>query len=171
MKIEKGFAPLEKAADFNQWPLPVKTDGSLKPPLVQIVRGRNSLMTGFTLMEVVVATLVMVVVIVGLSQGVSLYSRSVDSVRQQDVALYAAQEKLEEIATDIENVLSYNGHFNITDSAGTNLITLPSGDAPGSVVVAQNPDVADLFSVNVTIAWNSFGRQQSLTLNTAFIQK
>jgi len=127
---------------------------------------------GFTLMEVVVATLVMVVVIVGLSQGVSLYPRSVDSVRQQDVALYAAQEKLEEIATNIENVLSYNGQaFNITDSAGTNLITLPSGDAPGSVVVAKNSDAADLYSVNVTIAWNSFGRQQSLTLNTAFMQK
>lgn len=149
IKIKENFTPLEKTTD----------------------RERNSL-TGFTLVEAVVATVIIVTILAGSGQGVNLYSNLVNSIHQQDVAIYAAQEKLEEIVDNVDDVASYNGQFfNITDDSGTNLLTSSSGNPPGYVSVAQNNIVSKLYNVNITITWQNSGRQQSLNVNTAFMKK
>lgn len=126
----------------------------------------------FTLVEAVIATVITLLLISGAGYGISLYLRLVNNIHQQDVAMYAAQEKLEEIANNIGNIASYDGQFfNVTDDAGNNLLTPPSGGSSGHVSVVQNSQVATLYGVNVTISWQYSGSGQSLSVNTAFIKK
>lgn len=149
MKIKKNIIPVNKTTD----------------------RERVSL-AGFTLVEAVIATAITVAVLAGSGYGISMYMNLANNIHQQDVAIYAAQEKLEEIANNVENVALYNGQtFNVTDATGKNILITSSGNPPGLVAVVQNSNVTSLYDINVTIAWQYSGRQQSFTINTALKKK
>lgn len=66
MPKNKGFTPLEKASDFNQWSSDSRADGTSMPALAQSARRRSSL-TGFTLIQ-----LVIILIIVGIMAVVTV---------------------------------------------------------------------------------------------------
>ena len=121
--------------------------------------------SGFTLMEVLIATMIMVVVLATLVYGLSQCSNLTETVRNQDAALNAAQAKLEEIAnSDLSYIMSYNGTtFNVTG--------LPS-NAQGWVGVSKASTYTnDLYNVTVKIIWQQRGgRRVTRALTTTFIR-
>ena len=129
---------------------------------------------GFTLVEVLIATGIMAVVLGGLAYGLSQCASLSETAQNQDIALTAAQQKLEEIANDVENILTYNGQtFPVEDTGGSSLLIPPAGqNDPGQVSVTQVAGTADLFDVDVTIGWQQRnGREISRTVNTTLVQK
>jgi type II secretory pathway pseudopilin PulG len=126
----------------------------------------------FTLVEAVVATAITVVVLAGSGYGISMYMNLANNIHQQDVAIYAVQEKIEEIAGNVSNIAAYNDqYFNVTDSSGKNILISSTSNPPGHITVAQNSAVANLYGVNITISWKYSGRQESLTVKTALMRK
>jgi prepilin-type N-terminal cleavage/methylation domain-containing protein len=120
---------------------------------------------GFTLLEVLMTTAIMVSVLGVLVYGLSQCSNLTQIMRSQDIAVNALQEKLEEIAnSDISQIMgNYNGQT--FDIAGL------TPDPAGSVVVTQIGAV-ELYDVTVTANWQQGnGRQLSRALNITLVQK
>ncbi len=129
---------------------------------------------GFTLVEVLIATGIMAVVLGGFAYGLSQCASLTETAQNQDIALNAAQQKLEEIANDVRNVMTYNGQiFPVEDMGGNPLLTPPAGQSdPGQVSVTQVTGTVDLFDVAVTIGWQQRGgREISRTVSTTLVQK
>jgi prepilin-type N-terminal cleavage/methylation domain-containing protein len=125
---------------------------------------------GFTLVEIMVATLILAVVIGALVTGLVQCFNLTNLGREQDIALNAAQEKIEEIANSNLNdstIVYYNGQvFNVSGLSSAN---------PGLVNLTQlyhNSSPTDLFDLNVTISWQqSSGRNISRSLTTTLVKK
>lgn len=94
---KRGFTPLEKATDFNRRYTDFQAEDGLMPPSAQTVKGRSSL-TGFTLIEVMVAMAIMaislVVVMQLFSAGLKISTLSRDFTR----AIVHAKDKMEELS-------------------------------------------------------------------------
>ena len=107
------FTPLEKAADFNRWSLPIEGDGDLKPPPPRTVKEQSSL-TGFTLIEMVVAMSIFIVVI-----GFVYTSLRLNDVCRYNVgiqtALYRQNKRVQDIMAE-ELRLSAPNKFSLNDS-------------------------------------------------------
>ena len=127
---------------------------------------------GFTLIETLVATLLMTASLGALAHSLS-HMRSVVSItRNQDIAISAAQEKMEEIANSeiVSVVANYNGHtFEVQDESSVDL--LPVTATPGLVTAAGVAGISDLYDVAVTVSWDQGGRAMSKTISTTFVAK
>lgn len=128
---------------------------------------------GFTLIEVLIATVIMVSALGALVYGLTQCSGLTETVRNQDIALNAIQEKLEEIAnSDISQVMTDydNQYFPIEDAAGDALLIAPSTQ-PQPLFVDVTEVLADkLYDVEVTVTWQQrAGRQISRSLTTTLV--
>jgi general secretion pathway protein I len=114
---------------------------------------------GFTLVEVLAATLLIAIVLPSIMEGVSVATRAATTARYRNEATTLAQEKLSEVlATNASQTGNLSGDFspdwpryqwNATVQAWT-------GDLTG----------AGLQEIDVTVSWLDRGRQDSITLST-----
>jgi prepilin-type N-terminal cleavage/methylation domain-containing protein len=118
---------------------------------------------GFTLIEVLMASFIMVLVLSALVYGLSQSLQLTQTVRDQDIAINAAQEKLEEIANNTQTITGYNNQ--VFSVAG--LTPDPAGSVSVTQVAATN-----LYDVTITVGWQqTSGRQISRTVNATLLQR
>lgn len=109
---------------------------------------------GFTLVEVLVTTAILVFIVGVFLSTFMQYSNLIAIGSAEDIALSAAAARLEEIAnTDLTNVMDWNG----TNFAVQGLIAPIGQPNPGAVTVTQ-VGATNLFNINVTITWQERGR-------------
>ena len=119
---------------------------------------------GFTLVEVLIATAIMVSVLGALVHALTQSSNLTETMRNQDIALNAAQQRLETIANDISNITDYNDPNKKKNFLVAGLTPDPAGSTTISAIVAN-----ELYNATVTVTWTQRGgRQISRTLTTAF---
>lgn len=101
---------------------------------------------GFTLIEVVIAMLVVFIAVIGLLAAYASSFELVETARNTTYALNEAQEKIEELR-------GYNFFDIFTDYANTNFTVdgISAGNSNGLVEV-DNTD-PDLLVVTVTVCW------------------
>lgn len=129
--------------------------------------------TGFTLMEVLIATAIMAATLGALAYGFTQSSSLTETVANQDIALNAAQEKLEEIVnSNLSQIMDYNNPPLNTFSI-TGLTPDPAGQVQVvEITIAGTPGSTNLYDVSVTINWQqSAGRQLSRRLSATFVDK
>ena len=117
---------------------------------------------GFTLVEVLIATAIMVSALGALVYALTQNSNLTETMRNQDIALNGAQQRLETIANDISNIMNYNNAPFLV----TGLTPDPAGSSTSTVseIIAN-----ELYDVTVTVTWlQRGGRQISRTLRTTF---
>ena len=118
---------------------------------------------GFTLIELLIAVLVMVLALGALVYGLTQSQRLAQTVRLQDIAVNAAQGRLEEINENVMTIMSYD----------QNPFPVPgpeplAPDLVGNVWVNQIPNT-NLFDVTVAVTWQQIdgrliGRRVDATL-------
>lgn len=116
--------------------------------------------TGFTLIEVVIA---MILLTVGLLTLLSVTLSGMvqrEVTREYDIARNAAFAKIEEIrAQDFVDVAAYNNtYFGVTG------LTAPTGWSDSGFITV-NSSVADLYDVTVTIRWQIQGNTNAAVYN------
>jgi prepilin-type N-terminal cleavage/methylation domain-containing protein len=129
---------------------------------------------GFTLLEVLITTAIMISVLAAVAYGLSQASNLTETMRNQDIAINAARDILEQIIqSDLNDIMNnYNGqNFSIEDVQGQPLLTAPAGlnnnNNPIEVTVTGVGSSANLYDVAVTVTWEQRGhRQLSRTLRT-----
>ncbi|MFC1698639.1 prepilin-type N-terminal cleavage/methylation domain-containing protein [Candidatus Omnitrophota bacterium] len=131
---------------------------------------------GFTMIELLIATTVMVTILLAVVYSLMQAQEVTSIANNQDIALSAIQDKLEEIANDLGNIMNYDQQtFAVEADQGggvmTPLLNTPPGLAnPGQVTVNQIAGT-NLFDVTVTVSWEQKpGRIVSRDLSTTFIQ-
>lgn len=108
---------------------------------------------GFTLLEVLIATIILTVGIVALMWAFSSGIYAVGDIENVDSALNIAQAKMEQIK---------NTPFaSLADSGPTADSNFPNFNLAVNVAEGQNP-----MQVDVTVAWQVKGGQTSITLTT-----
>lgn len=128
----------------------------------------------FTLVETLIATVLMTISLGALAHSLGYMRNIITIARNQDIAITAAQEKMEEIANSkISAVVSnYNGHtFEVKDDTQVDLLPTITAQPPGSVVATQVADIPDLYDVTVVVSWIQSGQVTFKTINTTLIAK
>ena len=121
---------------------------------------------GFTLVEVLIATAIMVSALGALVYALTQNSNLTETMRNQDIALNGAQQRLETIANDISNIMNYNNAPFLV----TGLTPDPAGSSTSTI--SPVPGTNNLFDVSVTVRWQQRGgRVISRTLNTTLVNK
>ena len=124
----------------------------------------------FTLIETLIATILMTVALGVLSHSIGYMRNILEISHDQDVAMNAAQQMIEEIAnSEIGQVVAnFNGHaFDVQDENGQDLLTPPGGaGSVGSVAAAQVVGVADLYDVTVAVTWERYNRTATRSIST-----
>jgi prepilin-type N-terminal cleavage/methylation domain-containing protein len=123
----------------------------------------SKIQKGFTLVEALVASVIVVLLISFFLDALNQSLTLAESLHSQDIALNAAQAKLEEISHSGSNLLTYNGQsFTV---AG---LTASSGWAnPGSVTVALVSGTTNLYNITANVTWRQRNsRVLSCTLST-----
>jgi len=149
-KYEKrGFTPLEKATDFSRWSLPIEGDGGLKPPSPQTVRERSSL-TGFTLLELMIACAVLIIALTGVLATFVACLDLAETTKNSNLALGAAQAEAEQMrrADFLSLYTTYNGHtFNVS--------TMGANQSLGTTTI-DNSNPA-LLKIDIGVCWRQRG--------------
>lgn len=115
---------------------------------------------GFTLVELLVTTIVLGIVISGL--GGMYYIMQITEVKSQrlDLAMRAARTKIEGLRNNGYNALTPGTTITFTNELPA---ALPSGKA-GTVVVSE--PLPELRRVDVTVQYDDYGKQQTVTLSS-----
>ena len=126
--------------------------------------------SGFTLVEVMIATAILLVTTGAFLDLLVQCANLIETGRPQDMALSAAQAKLEEIAqSNLSNIMNYNSPPQ--NSFPVSGLTAPLGQTnPGAVVVAQ-VGTSNLFDVTITVSWQEKGGNRSRTLSTTLARR
>ncbi|MEK7307685.1 MAG: hypothetical protein AAB089_01315 [Nitrospirota bacterium] len=126
--------------------------------------------SGYTIIEVLFASGVLLFVIVALLDVLVNSSFSTDMVSSRAAAANACQAKLEEISGNVTNIAAYNGAaFNVTGLE-------PGAVTQGFINVTQVAGTTDLFDVTVGLNWQNRYRPQNRTeqfsynLTTTFVR-
>ncbi len=127
------------------------------------------------MLEVLIATAIMVIVLGAMVYGLSQCSNLTQTVHNQDIAMNAVQQKLEEIAnSDISQIISnYDGQtFTVNGLNNPVDPTDPTELIDHGQVAATPLGVGDLFDVTVTVSWRQKGsRQITRALTTTLVNK
>lgn len=129
---------------------------------------------GFTLVEVLAATFIMALALGAFVAGINPWTNITEVVKNQGIALNAAQEQLENIINNAEVIMSFhNQTFPVEDDQGNTLLVAPSGQVnPGSITVIQVSGTTNLFDVNIDVDWQEKGgRVLSRSLGATVVQK
>lgn len=123
---------------------------------------------GFTLVEVMLATAIMVTALAAFVYGLTQSANLTETVRNQDIAINAAQEKLEEIAnSNLSQIMNYN-KLPLNSFSVSGLTPTPAGNK----VTVKQVGTTNLYDVTVTVTWQQRGgRQISRTISTTLVQK
>jgi len=133
-------------------------------------------LTGFTLMEALIASVILVVTAVVFLDNLIQCSNVTETVSLTDIALNAATAKLEEIAdSNLAQIMNYNAPplnaFNVCVGQPPSCLTPPQGQAQvGSVTVTQVA-ATDLYDVAITVNWLERNRPMSRVVRTTLIRK
>lgn len=128
---------------------------------------RKKSVMGFTLVEVMISTAILVTVLGAMAYGINQSLSLTRIVRNQDIAVNIAQAKLEEIANSDLSELpgSFDGSFSIVEEEGLN-------SAVGTVAVGTVAGATGLFNVSVTVDWQqNVNKQLSRTITTTLLRK
>ena len=113
--------------------------------------------SGFTLMELMIAVVILMVALTGLiATYVSCFDLN-ETARNLNYAMIAAQEKIEEIRNaNFNDIMGYNNAtFQISDFYPVGTSPIASGDSKGLVTVVQvNPN---LLKVTIKVCWKQRG--------------
>ncbi len=115
---------------------------------------------GFTLVELLLAILVLGIAIVGLAGLYYLTQQVQNESAHYDLAVRAARTEIEELRNSGYNSLSSSSPPTFPSSL---LVGLPSNSS-GSVSVSQ--PLPGLKEVNVTITYSDYGQPQNVTLSS-----
>lgn len=146
---------------------------------------------GFTLVETLIATMIMVIALGTISYSLSRFINITKTITDIDIALHAAQAKLEVIAnSDISRIMiNYNNQsFNVIyemvdkdnnvildkDGNPKTIELLPHADKSSVGLVEVTPiSGTNLFDVVITMSWlDGFnGRKIEKKIETTFISK
>lgn len=153
-----GFTPpLEKTTDLKSDSFPLKTEGGIKPLSGQTFRKRSSL-TGFTLVELMIATAILVVVIVGL---LSVFIHSIflnESNGNLVTAINDAQYVLEQIKSlPYGNITNFTADFDSDQFSNleNETVTFPDDDVGATIA-----------NITVSVNWTERQRSRSVQLST-----
>jgi general secretion pathway protein I len=120
--------------------------------------------SGFTLLEVLVAFIIMSIILAPLLQGGSAGVRNVEIASQTELAVSLARSHLSAFdaqpATAEEDLQGDEGEYH------WRLQVVPVSAVPVPVVGRSKPDPTVLYQVAVTISWASDQRQSSVRLET-----
>lgn len=120
---------------------------------------------GFTLLEVVVAVAIAGLALVGLFQAGSGGLFAVDTAARAEEALQRAQSHLAAVGRDAALV---EGKSSGDDGGGYHwrLQVQPAAQRQGVAADGVTPQNATLYSVLVSISWQSRGHERAVTLQT-----
>lgn len=120
---------------------------------------------GFTLLEVVVAVAIAGLALVGLFQAGSGGLFAVDTAARAEEALQRAQSHLAAVGRDAALV---EGELSGDDGGGYHwrLQVQPAAQRQGVAADGVTPQNATLYSVLVSISWQSRGHERAVTLQT-----
>ncbi len=120
-------------------------------------RGKSS--AGFTLLEVLTALAILAIVLPVAMEGIGLVTQLAGLTRQRAVASNLAETKLNELVV--------TGSWN-NGASGGDFSTNPGYSWQASTQTCQEPDLpnAGLTELDVTVAWQSLGRQRHVTMTT-----
>jgi general secretion pathway protein I len=120
---------------------------------------------GFTLLEVVVAVAIAGLALVGLFQAGSGGLFAVDTAARAEEALQRAQSHLAAVGRDAALV---EGESSGDDGGGYHwrLQVQPAAQRQGVAADGVTPQNATLYSVLVSISWQSRGHEHAVTLQT-----
>ncbi|HXC15123.1 MAG TPA: type II secretion system protein [Stellaceae bacterium] len=120
---------------------------------------------GFTLLEVVVAVAIAGLALVGLFQAGSGGLFAVDTAARAEEALQRAQSHLAAVGRDAALV---EGESSGDDGGGYHwrLQVQPAAQRQGVAADGVTPQNATLYSVLVSISWQSRGHERAVTLQT-----
>ncbi|MDD5069675.1 MAG: type II secretion system protein [Candidatus Omnitrophica bacterium] len=121
---------------------------------------KNKRKQAFTLMETLVATLIMATVLGSMAFSLSHFTRTITDSASQDKAISAARKKIEEILNHpVEQIMNtYNGQtFNVTG-----LTPDPAGKVTINEIAFE-----ELYDLNVTVSWNERGNPATQTIETS----
>ena len=120
---------------------------------------------GFTLLEVVVAVAIAGLALVGLFQAGSGGLFAVDTAARAEEALQRAQSHLAAVGRDAALV---EGESSGDDGGGYQwrLQVQPAAQRQGVAADGVTPQNATLYSVLVSISWQSRGHERAVTLQT-----
>jgi general secretion pathway protein I len=120
---------------------------------------------GFTLLEVVVAVAIAGLALVGLFQAGSGGLFAVDTATRAEEALQRAQSHLAAVGRDAALV---EGESSGDDGGGYHwrLQVQPAAQRQGVAADGVTPQNATLYSVLVSISWQSRGHERAVTLQT-----
>lgn len=118
---------------------------------------------GFTLVEVAIVTVVVVIVLLGVFATFNVADRARNFSAERDLAREACRAKLEELtelgAVNFPGLLAMHGTFfdvpETPSPTGQRLMSSVAGELPGRIVVASSPAPArpDLLKVTVQVRW------------------
>jgi prepilin-type N-terminal cleavage/methylation domain-containing protein len=89
-----------------------------RPQVGNLPHNRNA---GFTLLEVLVATLIMGIAVAGALNGISTAARNASRLTQYDRATLLARQKIDELLVDTSQVGVKDGFFNPAQTGGANI--------------------------------------------------
>jgi general secretion pathway protein I len=120
---------------------------------------------GFTLLEVIVAVAIAGLALVGLFQAGSTGLFAVDSAAHAEEALQRAQSHLAALGRDAALV---EGDQSGNDGGGYRwrLVVEPMAERPAPAAGGVTSQSTKLFSVEVSIDWQSHGHQRAVVLRT-----
>ena len=123
----------------------------------------------FTLVETLVATLLITVAFGVLLPSMSHFIDILDVSKNRDIAANAVSEILAEIGSDAISTMqaTYDGKtFPVPE-----LQPLANITEPGSITVNSVPYTTDLFNVVVRVDWQQRGRPMNVEYSTVFVEK
>src|SRR5271170_2343571 len=126
---------------------------------------RSPTTAGFTLLEVVVAVAIAGLALVGMFQAGSGGLFAVDTAARAEEALQRAQSHLAAVGRDAALV---EGDASGDDGGGYRwrLQVQPAAQRQGVAADGVTPQNATLFSVQVSISWQSRGHERAVMLQT-----
>jgi len=123
----------------------------------------------FTLVETLVATLLITVAFGVLLPSMSHFIDSLDMSKNRDIAANAVSEILAEMGSDAISTMqaTYDGQtFPVPE-----LQPLAGWNEPGSITVNSVPYTTDIFNVFVRVDWQQRGRPMNVEYSTVFAEK